>query len=182
MEITGFIYTVRSKSRLDLVYYGSTEQKLCERMSSHRSSYKRFVSGKINNPCTSFQIMALGDAYIELVEEVRVPSKKHMHAIEGRYQRENDCVNKIIAGRTAKELRDDPKTRAHHAAYRGTPEYKANYDAWRKSPEQIARRRAVRATPEAKAIAAALRSTPEAKAKDAANHARIRALKKSVSN
>ena len=55
----GKIYTVRSRSRPDLVYVGSTIQPLSVRMGMHRQS---------RNDCTSKQIVDIGDAYIELIE------------------------------------------------------------------------------------------------------------------
>ncbi len=95
----GLVYTIRSKSS-ELVYYGSTVEKmLSNRMAGHRSQYKRWLAGKGGN-CMSFQILELADAYIELVEEVEVETRQHLRALEGKYQRENECVNKNIAGRT----------------------------------------------------------------------------------
>jgi hypothetical protein len=159
--IDGFIYTVRSKSHPELVYYGSTEQQLSRRMAGHRSDYKKFVAGTAKGVCTSMQIMALGDAYIELVEAVQVPSKQHMKAIEGRYQRENECVNLHVAGRSTYEYRQLPEVKAAIQARRDTPEYKA-----------VAAAR--QSTPEAKALQAISRSKPERKAAQALNLAKWR--------
>jgi hypothetical protein len=166
--IDGFIYTVRSKSHPELVYYGSTIQPLSERMSGHRASYKMFLKGD-RNGCTSYQIVELGDAYIELVEAVRVPSKQHMKAIEGRYQRENDCVNKNVAGRTDKEYGDaynkTPARKASIIKHRETEGYKEKSKAYNQTPAAKARHSAYKKTPEAKAKAKLLSDTPEAKAK-----------------
>ena len=116
----GFVYTIRSKSS-ELVYYGSTiEKMLSNRMSSHRTKYKQWLAGKTNN-CTSFQILAVGDAYIELVEEVEVETRQHLRALEGKYQRENVCVNHKIEGRTRAEWAATAKARAAQAIYDSTP-------------------------------------------------------------
>ena len=63
----GKIYTIRSP-HTDKYYIGSTVEKyLSSRLNGHNASYKRFLNdahGKI----TSFEIIELGDAYIELLE------------------------------------------------------------------------------------------------------------------
>jgi hypothetical protein len=163
----GLVYMIRSKSS-ELVYYGSTLQKmLSNRMASHRTSYKRWLAGKCNG-CTSFQILVLGDAYIELVEEVEVETKQHLRALEGKYQRENECVNKNIAGRTKAEWASLPENKAANAAYAATPERKAAKAAYNATPErksaQAAYNAAYHAKPEHKAALAAKNATPERKA------------------
>lgn len=171
--IDGFIYTVRSKSRPELVYYGSTVQRLSQRMAGHRAEYNDKTKA---GHCTSMQILALGDAYIELVEAVRVPSKQHLKAIEGRYQRENDCVNLYVAGRLTAEYRQIPEVKAHRQAYQKafqqTTGFKEMTPIYRERGKAAAA--AHRKTPEVRAHNAALRATPEAKAKQ---HARYEARK-----
>ena len=56
----GKIYSIRSYLRPDLVYIGSTVQSLAVRFGGHKSK---------SNTCSSKEIVALGDAYIELIEE-----------------------------------------------------------------------------------------------------------------
>jgi hypothetical protein len=191
----GLVYTIRSKSS-ELVYYGSTiEKMLSNRMGNHRAKYKQWLAGKTNN-CTSFQILALGDAYIELVEEVEVESKQHLRALEGKYQRENDCVNKCIEGRTPAERKEYsaaynamPQARAVRAAYAKTPKAKVLKAAYMKTPEIKAAQLAYRATPEFKAMQAtteykaakkayhaAYNATPERKAARAAAYQKRKAL------
>ena len=86
----GKIYSIRSSSCPDLVYVGSTVRPLSERMSKHRSGTK---------PCTSQQILELGDAYIELIENYPCSSVEELRRREGEIQRSIDCVNRYIAGR-----------------------------------------------------------------------------------
>lgn len=97
----GFIYIIRSH-QTDDVYYGSTTQMLCKRMSGHRKNYKLWLDGSYGNN-TSFEIIKYNDAYIELVEEVEFQNKQELYAREGHYIRENKCVNKLVAGRTHEE-------------------------------------------------------------------------------
>jgi hypothetical protein len=47
--------------------------------------------------------MKFEDAYIELIEDFPCNSKKELHRQEGVYIRNNDCVNKCIAGRPKEE-------------------------------------------------------------------------------
>ena len=96
----GKIYTIRSRSRPDLIYVGSTTQPLSKRLGEHRHS---------SNRCSSKQIIDLGDAYIELVEEYSCSNKEQLHRREGQLMRSLNCVNKAIAGRTRAEHYKDNK-------------------------------------------------------------------------
>ena len=90
------IYKIVSDS-CDSVYYGSTCQKLSQRMAGHRASYKSWKAGK-HNYVTSYDIIKHGDAIIVLVEDVPCDSKEQLLKIERRYVENNDCVNKYIPG------------------------------------------------------------------------------------
>ncbi len=80
-----------------LVYYGSTTQKyLTNRLHQHRQVY---------NTCTSRKIINGGNYDILLVENVNCNSKDELRARERFYIENNDCVNKVIPGRTNKEWR-----------------------------------------------------------------------------
>ncbi len=172
----GLVYTIRSKSS-ELVYYGSTVEKmLSNRMSGHRTSYKQWLAGKRKDGCTSFQIIALGDAYIELVEEVEVETRQHLRALEGKYQRENTCVNHKIEGRTKAEYNALPEVKEAQAAYHATPKAKAALAAYAATPEARAVRAAYAATPKARAARAAYAATPERKAARAATYQKRKAL------
>jgi len=102
----GKIYCLRSH-QTDDVYYGSTTQKkLAVRKGGHRSNYKRWLNGK-GNYVTSFELVKYDDCYIELVELYPCTCKGELDRREGEIIRDNECVNKIIAGRTRKEYRID---------------------------------------------------------------------------
>ena len=96
----GKIYSIRSRSREDLVYVGSTTQTLSRRFTGHN---------KKNNTSSSGQIIDIGDAYIELIELCPCDSKMELLKREGEVIRSMDCVNKRIAGRTKKQYREDNK-------------------------------------------------------------------------
>ncbi len=116
VNMRGYLYSIRAPGS-DLIYYGSTIQALSQRMGEHRAQYKRHKAGKIGCLRTSFELLALPDAYIELVRIVEYTVRAELLAAEGALIRENQCVNKNQAGRTAAQYRID------HV------EEKAGYDA-----------------------------------------------------
>jgi len=95
----GKIYSIRSH-QTEQIYIGSTTQTLSERISQHK---------KISNTknCTSKIILQYEDAYIELIELFPCNSKEELNKKEGEHIRKNNCVNKIIAGRTKTEYEKD---------------------------------------------------------------------------
>jgi hypothetical protein len=95
----GKIYCIRSRSRPDLVYVGSTANTLSKRFGGHKAS----------NTCSSKQIIDVGDAYIELIEEYPCENKEQLFRREGQIMRSMVCVNHNIAGRTSKEYYQDNK-------------------------------------------------------------------------
>lgn len=104
----GKIYCIKSH-KTDMVYVGSTTQKLCRRMTDHRCEYKKWVNGKPYY-ATSFEIIKLNDAYIELLEIFPCSCRQELHKKEGEYiKNTKKCVNKRIPGRTKKEWRENNK-------------------------------------------------------------------------
>jgi len=83
------------------VYYGSTVSTLVKRLSNHK------------RPCNDCKSKLLFDKYgrdnikIVLLEECPCDNISQLKAVEAKYQRENKCVNKNIAGRTRKEYYQD---------------------------------------------------------------------------
>ena len=96
------IYKLWSPSK-NLVYYGSTVLSLANRLSHHKTDYKR---GKINS---SKLIIECEDYKMELIENYPCNNREQIMKREGEYIRNNDCVNKRIAGRNDKEYYDDNK-------------------------------------------------------------------------
>ena len=102
---TAMIYTIRSP-HTNKYYIGSTTQILCKRFGDHNINYKAYLKGT-GGFTTSFKILELGDAYIELLDEINCDSKNQLEKREGELIRihKDNCVNKSIAGRTDKEYR-----------------------------------------------------------------------------
>jgi hypothetical protein len=94
----GKIYSIRSRSRPDLIYVGSTVRPLSERFGEHKKS---------SNVCRSRQIVDIGDSYIELIENYPCLNKEELCRREGEVMRTLDCVNRSVAGRTSAEYRQD---------------------------------------------------------------------------
>lgn len=98
------IYVIRSY-KTDNVYIGSTTQSLSKRFAlhvGHFKSQKKYYS--------SFEILKYGDSYIELLEEYPCDTKEQLLRKEGELIRQtNNCVNKVIAGRTTQEYYVDNK-------------------------------------------------------------------------
>ena len=80
------IYRIINDELPDLVYYGSTVQKLCYRMSHHRRKC---------NTCASAQLFTKGKAKIVLVENFPCECKEELLQRERYYIENNKCVNKI---------------------------------------------------------------------------------------
>jgi len=101
------LYTIRSP-HTDKYYIGSTTQILCKRFGDHKTHYKYYQMGK-GHFLTSFKILELGDAYIELLEEINCENRNQLVKREGEIIREHKehCVNKHIPCRTNKEWEQD---------------------------------------------------------------------------
>ena len=95
------IYKITS-SKTDKIYIGSTIQPLKERLSKHKTDYKGWLKGKYAK-VTSYDIIQYDDCKIELIKNFPCESKKSLEREEGKYIRENNCVNKCVVGRTPKE-------------------------------------------------------------------------------
>tara|TARA_R110002096_G_scaffold4076_1_gene19379 strand:- start:4 stop:624 length:621 start_codon:yes stop_codon:yes gene_type:complete len=78
---------------IDDIYIGSTTQSLSQRLSGHKSL-----------DCSSKILFEKSNSVkIELIEEFPCDNKMQLNKKEGEHIRKNDCVNKLIAGRTKKE-------------------------------------------------------------------------------
>ena len=99
-------------------YIGSTVQKLSYRMAGHRRDYDRYLSGKFpykNSIFNLFDEFGVENCKIIWIEDYPCSSKKELEAREGDHQKENECVNKVIAGRTLKEWYQDNKEEINQA-------------------------------------------------------------------
>ena len=110
------IYKIVDNTNGD-VYFGSTKQKLCNRMSGHRQDAKE------NKNISSQSIILNGDYSVEVVEYTNDKSRE-------RYYIENfNCVNKNIPQRTIKEWRNDNRDKWRKM----DRENKVKYRNWQRS-------------------------------------------------
>lgn len=113
----GKIYVIRS-NLTDKIYVGSTKHKLNTRFSAHRNK---------NNSTCSKQLIDLGDARIELIENYPCNNRKELELRERYYQdlHSNTLVNQKKAGgrndkqksRIASNARYYSKHKAYHQKY-----------------------------------------------------------------
>lgn len=85
----GKIYSIRSRSRPDLIYIGSTTQSLSMRMIGHRVP---------SSKCSSKEIIDTGDAYIELIENFPCNDRYELNARENRHMR---AIENVVNMRSA---------------------------------------------------------------------------------
>ena len=100
------IYKLWSPSK-NIVYIGSTTETLAQRLAKHKNHYKRYNNDNTKKFVSSFLILDCEDYKIELLEEYACNNRQQLDKKEGEYIRNNECVNKNIAGRTDKEYRID---------------------------------------------------------------------------
>ena len=86
------IYKIWSPST-GLTYFGSTTQKLAQRLAEH----------KARPNCKSSLVIEQDDYCIELLEDYPCCNRTQLLRKEGEWIKNNTCVNKIVAGRTASE-------------------------------------------------------------------------------
>ena len=104
----GKIYKIWDKG-YNKCYIGSTCEELNRRMAGHRKKYKAHQQdGKVYTTADMlFDEFGIENCKIELVETFPCNSKAELHAREGHYQRETECINKNIAGRNMKQYNED---------------------------------------------------------------------------
>ena len=139
----GKIYRVWDRS-YNQCYIGSTCESLSQRMSCHRSKYKRYLNSGSSERKAVFDLFdeyGVENCIIELLENFPCYSKAELHAREGLQQRENDCINKLIAGRSKKQYYEDHKEETkeykqqwyienkEHHANKSRENYEANREA-----------------------------------------------------
>lgn len=96
------------------IYYGSTTQPLCRRMSKHRECYQRYKSGQRADFMTVYSIFdeyGIANCKIELVEQFPCDGKEDLLRREGWYIQNHCCVNKVVPKRTHKEYVEQHKER-----------------------------------------------------------------------
>lgn len=112
----GKIYKIESDLG-DKIYIGSTtKEKLCQRMSHHRSDYNYWKNEKNKTYHSShirsfdlFDEYGIDNCKITLIEICPCTSKDELHSRESHFIRTLSCVNKVIPDRSKKEYKDDNK-------------------------------------------------------------------------
>jgi len=99
----GKIYTIRCKTDDNLIYVGSTVERLSQRLAKHRYQSKKSPHFKIyqniNNDWDNW--------YIELYELYPCNTKEELLKREGEMIRKIGTLNHVINGRTKKEYQED---------------------------------------------------------------------------
>ena len=86
-------------------YFGSTTVELSTRMARHRARYREYNKTQ-KSFYTSFILFdkyGIENCKIELVEIYPCDSKDELTRKEGQWIKNEDCVNKCVAGRTKRE-------------------------------------------------------------------------------
>ena len=92
----------------DGIYIGSTTQKLCERMSQHRSRHRNECPD--TSVYKAFSEHGTDIFFIEPIEKLSCNDKDQLRKKEGEYIRALETsLNKNIAGRTKQEYDDEHK-------------------------------------------------------------------------
>ena len=109
------IYTIRSP-QTDKYYIGATTQPLSKRFWTHKNMLN----------CSSREIIGLGDAYIELLEEFSCDTKEQLSKREGELQRDHKAsiVNVRLEGRTRQEYSTTDIFKKCVNKYQSKPEIK----------------------------------------------------------
>jgi hypothetical protein len=90
----GTIYRIHSESE-DKEYIGSTIMKLSERLSSHKSDYRKWLVDKDESYYSSYEILKTDDYTVDVLEEVEVESKQELRQIERQwYDRRVETVGR----------------------------------------------------------------------------------------
>lgn len=90
------------------VYYGSTIQNMSKRLGQHKDKYKSYINGR-HHYVSSFDILKNNNYEMILVENYPCKTQKELLEREGHYMKNNQCVNKCIAGRTYEDWYDENK-------------------------------------------------------------------------
>jgi len=122
----GKIYKLWSPSK-NIIYIGSTTQTLSRRLSKHLGDYKAYNKGDIKCYKTSYLILECEDYKIELLEDYACCNRQQLERKEGEYIKNNECVNKNVAGRTKQE-RDTYIKEYNKQYYTNNKEYHKEYN------------------------------------------------------
>ena len=116
----GKIYKLTSNAT-DMFYIGSTALPLKQRLSIHKSGYKRYLNDA-KSYLSAYKVCSYDDCKIELLENYPCTNRKELEKREGYWQDQfPECCNKSKAG--VDQLSDIKK---YHDAYRQANRDKIN--------------------------------------------------------
>ena len=125
------IYKIYSVSNEELVYYGSTTQRLSQRKAEHvKDSKKEYYNG------SSKIIINNGNWKMELIQDYPCLNRFELETLEGDYIKNNKCINIIVAGRSKQEYRDANRCRIRENQKKwraNNPDYMKNWKAKKKN-------------------------------------------------
>ena len=115
------VYRIKSPHS-DKVYIGGTFQPLNKRFSEHKSQYKRWLRGDSKALYySSYEILKLGDAYIERVDTHDCLTVGELCDHEAHYQQDTNCINKLQKHMSAtKKINAIPRESNHTPQRRGS--------------------------------------------------------------
>jgi len=99
----GKIYKIVDNTNGKIYIGSSCEVYLSQRLSKHNNKYKRKINGLTNENLAVFEVIENGDYTMVLIEKYPCESKEELFARERYHIERNECVNKVIPGRTRKE-------------------------------------------------------------------------------
>jgi hypothetical protein len=105
INMIGRVYKITNKDE-SIVYVGSTVLKLEERWNIHKNHYQRWLNGEPRS-CSIYQYFrdnGVDTFRIYLVSECSIESHSQLRQLEQKVIEENNCINKIKAFRSDKQL------------------------------------------------------------------------------
>ena len=102
MSKTGYIYKIFCKTDDELVYYGSTTQRVCDRISNHNANYKSWKKGTYHF-VSSYLVIETDDWDYMTIEKVVYDEPFEFKNRERFWIVNNECVNRTIPNNTQKE-------------------------------------------------------------------------------
>ena len=97
----GRVYKIKSRHHRQ-VYIGSTRKLLATRFAEHVAEYEKFKRGEASF-VTSFELIKLGDAWIELIHEDTFESDEALRMLEQHHIDRHGTVNRIRAYSSAEQ-------------------------------------------------------------------------------
>ena len=101
----GYIYKIYDNTN-ENIYYGSTKEKVSQRLSKHRYDYKRWTKDNNFRYCKSYEILKNDDYAYCVVEEFEYSAIWELRARERYYIENFKCVNKLNSYLTQDEKKE----------------------------------------------------------------------------